>query len=157
MSCWRISFFFNIWKVCYKICISYNMNCLLKVITNIRFSYMNFFLYFCPLYKCDITTFFRIMVAFILIYECYYSNGLSFFFWFQKIRQYDLNGTWRCVSHAFLAHLSWKFKRVFLVPFCPSVCLFVNSVYFRHLLQIHRANFNQTWHKKSLCKDNSSL
>lgn len=96
----NIIFFFNIWKVCYKICISYNMNCLLKVITNIRFSYMNFFLYFCPLYKCDITTFFRIMVAFILIYECYYSNGLSFFSDFRKF----VNMTWTVLEDVYLMH-----------------------------------------------------
>ena len=40
---------------------------------------------------------------------------------------------------------------------CPSVCLSVNFSYFRLLLQNHWANFNQTWHKASLGREDSSL
>ena len=62
----------------------------------------------------------------------------------------------------FLAHLSWKLKWAFLIT-CrpssvrPSVCLSVNFSHFHLLLQNHWANFNQTWHKASLGKGDSSL
>jgi hypothetical protein len=52
-----------------------------------------------------------------------------------------------CMWKAFLAHLSWKLKWAILIAHCPSVC---KLLHFRLLLQNHRANFNQTWHKSSL-------
>ena len=64
-------------------------------------------------------------------------------------------------NSVFIAHLSWKPKWAFLIT-CrpssvrPSVCLSVNFSHF-HLLQNHWANFNQTWHKVSLCEGDSSL
>ena len=40
---------------------------------------------------------------------------------------------------------------------CPSVCPSVNFSHFHLLLQNYWANFNQTWHKASLGKGDSSL
>ena len=62
----------------------------------------------------------------------------------------------------FLAHLSWKLKWTFLIAcrpssVCQSVRLSLNFSYFRLLLRNHCANFNQTWHKVSLGKGDSSL
>ena len=77
-------------------------------------------------------------------------------------------------SLTFLAHLSWKLKWAFLITcrpasvcpsvrlsvrlsVCLSVCLSVNFSHFHLLLHNHWANFNQTWHKASLGKGDSSL
>ena len=61
---------------------------------------------------------------------------------------------------SFLAHLRRKLKWAFLITMCSLsvvvVVVVVNFSYF-HLLQKHRANFNQTWHKASLGKGDSSL
>ena len=55
---------------------------------------------------------------------------------------------------AFLVHLSWKFVCFSdcLLPVCPSV----NCSHFYLVLKNHWANFQQTWHKASLCKGNSN-
>ena len=73
---------------------------------------------------------------------------------------------WMCalsfpnIFESFLAHLSRRLKWAFLITmFSLSVVVVVvvvNFSYF-HLLQKHRANFNQTWHKGSLGKGDSSL
>ena len=58
-----------------------------------------------------------------------------------------------------LANQSWKLQWAFLITFCPLsvvVVVIVNISHF-HLLQNHRANFNQTWHKASLGDGDSSL
>ena len=58
----------------------------------------------------------------------------------------------------FLAHLSQKLKRAFLIKICPLsvvvvvvvgfiVVVVVNFSHFHLLLQNHWVNFNQTWHK----------
>jgi hypothetical protein len=65
----------------------------------------------------------------------------------------------------FLAHLSWKLKKVqvslsdrLLSVVCLSVWrLFVRLLHFQLLLQNHWANFNQSWHKWSLGKGDSEL
>ena len=58
----------------------------------------------------------------------------------------------------FLAQLSWKLKWAFLIACClSSVCQSVNFSHFQLLLQNHWANFNQTWHKASEGKGDSSL
>jgi hypothetical protein len=59
----------------------------------------------------------------------------------------------------FLAHLSWKLKWAFLIDRCPaSGCPFVcKLLHFRLLLQNYWANFNQTWHKSSLGRGDSSF
>ena len=59
----------------------------------------------------------------------------------------------------FLAHLSWRLKWAFVIKICPLsvVLVIVNFSHFHPLLQNHRANFNQTWHKASLGEGNSSL
>ena len=64
--------------------------------------------------------------------------------------------------HPFLAHLSWKLKWAFLIAcrplfVCPSVHLSVYFYFFPLLLKNHWANFNQTWHKASLGKRDTSL
>ena len=60
----------------------------------------------------------------------------------------------------FLAHLSQRLKWAFLINICPLsvfVVVVINFSHFHLLLQNQWANFNQTWHKSSLCEDDSSL
>ena len=64
----------------------------------------------------------------------------------------------------FLAHLSRRLKWAFLIKICPLsvvvvvvIVVVVNFSHFHLLLQNHWANFNQTWHKASLGKGDSSL
>ena len=68
----------------------------------------------------------------------------------------------------FLAHLSQRLKWAFLIKICLLsvvvvvvvvivVVVVVNFSHFHLLLQNHRANFNQTWHKATFSKGNSSL
>ena len=54
---------------------------------------------------------------------------------------------------SFSDHLS----SVVYLSVCLSVRLSVNFSHFHLLLQNHRANFNQTWHKASLGEGDSSL
>ena len=72
----------------------------------------------------------------------------------------------RLMGLLFFAHLSRKLKWAFLITcgpwsvrpsVCPSVRLSVDFSHFHLLLQNHWANFNQTWHKVSLVKWDSSL
>ena len=60
---------------------------------------------------------------------------------------------------SFLAHLSWRLKWAFLIKICPLsvVVVVVNFSHFHLLLQNQWANFNQTWHKASSGKGDSSL
>ena len=59
-------------------------------------------------------------------------------------------------SHELKAQVSFSDR---LSSVCPSVSVHpsINFSYFQHLLQNHWANFNQTWHKASLRKGDSSL
>ena len=61
----------------------------------------------------------------------------------------------------FLAKLSQKLKWVFLIKISPLsvfvIVAVVNISHFHLLLQNHWANFNKTWHKASLDKEDSSL
>ena len=68
----------------------------------------------------------------------------------------------KIVTFPFLAHLSWKLKRAFLIACRPSSVwpsgrLAVNFSQFNLLLQKHFANFNKTWHKASLGEEDSIL
>ena len=66
-----------------------------------------------------------------------------------------------------LAHLTSRLKWAFLIKICQLsvvivvvvvvVMVVINFSNFHLLLQNHWANFNQTWHKASLGKGNSSL
>lgn len=62
----------------------------------------------------------------------------------------------------FLAYLSEKLNWTLLITncpasVCPSVCPSVKVLQFRPLLQNHWENFNLTWHKTLLGKENSRL
>ena len=63
----------------------------------------------------------------------------------------------------FLAHLSWRLKKTFLIKISPLsmvvviIIVVVNFSHFHLLLQNHLANFNQTWHKAPLGKGDSSF
>ena len=86
--------------------------------------------------------------------ECLCMNCIEIF----NIVSFQVNS----IRTLLLAHLSWKLKWAFLITcppssVCPSVCLSVNFSHFHLLLQNHWANFNQTWHKVSLGKGDSSL
>jgi hypothetical protein len=68
----------------------------------------------------------------------------------------------RGILCCFLAHLSWKLKWAFLNAFwpssvCPSVRLSVRLLHFQFLLQNCWANFNQSWQKLSLGKEDLEL
>ena len=63
-----------------------------------------------------------------------------------------------------VVHLSRRLKWTFLIKICSlsvvvveHVVVVVNFSHFHFLLQNHWANFNQTWHKASLGKGDSSL
>ena len=62
----------------------------------------------------------------------------------------------------FLAHLNWKLKSVSCLIrwhsafVCSSVPSSVNFLHFRLFFQNHWANFNQTWHRASMGKGDSS-
>ena len=66
---------------------------------------------------------------------------------------------WFFSSPELKAQVSFSYRLSSVV--CPSVrssvCLSVNFSYFQLLLKNHWANFNQTWHKASLGKRDSSL
>ena len=67
---------------------------------------------------------------------------------------------WRFICQAFSspelkAQMSFSDRLSSVV--CLSVRLYVNFSYFRLLLKNHWANCNQTWHKASLVKGDSSL
>jgi hypothetical protein len=82
-----------------------------------------------------------------------------------QVLSYNCSKWWRNQGKAsfFSAHLSWKRKWAFLIAFCPSsVCpsvwrLSVSLFHFQLLLQNRWANFNQSWHKSFLGKEDSEL
>ena len=83
--------------------------------------------------------------------RCY---GLMFYKCDLTDHKKENSNKYRYAYQIFLAHLSWKLKWVSSVV-CQSVCPSINFSNFRLLLKNHWANFNQTWHKASLCEGDS--
>ena len=83
--------------------------------------------------------------------EGYHIGGLS-------LSLLDYHKPLLAMAVVFKAHQSWKLEWAFLIACClSSVCPSVNCSHFQLLLQNHWANFNQTWHKASLCKGDSNF